>query len=91
MIVYDYVDALVPVLARMAVRRQRGYRALGYSIDERSLHLRLLLRGRARRQSAMSYHETFEFFAIDCCLTQSAMRALRGDLHARDDHADAFL
>ncbi|HTE47619.1 MAG TPA: DEAD/DEAH box helicase family protein [Gemmatimonadaceae bacterium] len=34
-IVYDYVDALVPVLARMAVRRQRGYRALGYSIDER--------------------------------------------------------
>ena len=35
-IVYDYVDALVPVLARMASRRQRGYRALGYSIDERS-------------------------------------------------------
>ncbi len=35
-IVYDYVDALVPVLAPMAVRRQRGYRALGYSIDERS-------------------------------------------------------
>jgi superfamily II DNA or RNA helicase len=35
-IVYDYVDALVPVLARMAVRRQRGHRALGYSIDERS-------------------------------------------------------
>jgi superfamily II DNA or RNA helicase len=34
-IVYDYVDALVLVLARMAVRRQRGYRALGYSLDER--------------------------------------------------------
>ncbi len=35
-IVYDYVDALVPVLARMATKRQRGYRALGYSIEEQS-------------------------------------------------------
>lgn len=31
-IVYDYVDAAVPVLARMAARRQAGYRALGYVI-----------------------------------------------------------
>ena len=31
-IVYDYVDSGVPVLARMATRRQTGYRALGYSI-----------------------------------------------------------
>lgn len=28
--VYDYVDLAVPVLARMAARRQAGYRALGY-------------------------------------------------------------
>ena len=25
----------------------------------------------------MSYHETYEFFAIDCCLTPAEMRALR--------------
>lgn len=31
-IVYDYVDPAVPVLARMAARRQAGYRALGYVI-----------------------------------------------------------
>jgi superfamily II DNA or RNA helicase len=31
-IVYDYVDAAVPVLARMAAKRQAGYRALGYVI-----------------------------------------------------------
>jgi len=29
-IVYDYVDAAVPVLARMAAKRQAGYKALGY-------------------------------------------------------------
>ena len=32
-IVYDYVDPGVPVLARMASRRQAGYRALGYVIS----------------------------------------------------------
>jgi superfamily II DNA or RNA helicase len=32
-IVYDYVDGRVPVLARMATKRQVGYRALGYSIQ----------------------------------------------------------
>lgn len=31
---YDYVDHLVPTLARMAERRFRGYRALGYDIGE---------------------------------------------------------
>jgi superfamily II DNA or RNA helicase len=31
-IVYDYVDQTVPVLVRMAARRQTGYRALGYLI-----------------------------------------------------------
>ena len=35
-IVYDYVDASVPVLARMAAWRQTGYRALGYSIEARA-------------------------------------------------------
>ncbi len=32
-VVYDYVDAEVPVLARMAAKRQAGYRALGYRFD----------------------------------------------------------
>ena len=31
-VVYDYVDAFVPVLNRMAAKRQTGYRALGYVI-----------------------------------------------------------
>jgi superfamily II DNA or RNA helicase len=31
-IVYDYTDMAVPVLARMAARRQTGYRALGYTL-----------------------------------------------------------
>lgn len=31
--VYDYVDANVPVLARMAARRRAGYKALGYTIE----------------------------------------------------------
>lgn len=32
-VVYDYVDAGVPVLARMAAKRQIGYRGLGYAIE----------------------------------------------------------
>lgn len=31
--VYDYVDDAVPMLSRMAAKRQVGYRALGYSIE----------------------------------------------------------
>jgi superfamily II DNA or RNA helicase len=31
--VYDYVDAKVPVLARMAAKRRAGYKALGYTIE----------------------------------------------------------
>jgi superfamily II DNA or RNA helicase len=31
-VVYDYVDGLVPVPARMGAKRQTGYRALGYAI-----------------------------------------------------------
>lgn len=33
-VVYDYVDHLVPTLARMAERRFRGYRALGYEFAD---------------------------------------------------------
>jgi hypothetical protein len=32
--VYDYVDASIPMLARMFEKRLRGYKALGYSIHE---------------------------------------------------------
>ncbi len=32
-LVVDYVDELVPVLARMATKRRLGYRALGYTIE----------------------------------------------------------
>ena len=31
-VVYDYVDSSVAMLARMALKRQAGYRALGYEI-----------------------------------------------------------
>jgi hypothetical protein len=32
-VVYDYVDAGVPVLARMAAKRRAGYHALGYRVS----------------------------------------------------------
>ncbi|MEC5292820.1 DEAD/DEAH box helicase family protein [Aurantimonas sp. C2-6-R+9] len=32
-LVVDYVDELVPMLARMAAKRRAGYRALGYTIE----------------------------------------------------------
>ncbi|HEY5257326.1 MAG TPA: putative phosphothreonine lyase domain-containing protein [Candidatus Baltobacteraceae bacterium] len=32
-IVYDYIDSSVPMLARMAAKRQAGYRALGYHVQ----------------------------------------------------------
>ena len=32
-VIYDYVDKSVPVLARMAAKRRQGYRALGYRIE----------------------------------------------------------
>lgn len=32
-IVYDYVDSAVPLLARMAAKRATGYRALGYVLE----------------------------------------------------------
>lgn len=33
-VIYDYADRDVPMLARMYERRSRGYRAIGYEIDE---------------------------------------------------------
>ncbi len=33
-IVYDYVDEAVPVLKRMSEKRGRGYKSLGYTIDD---------------------------------------------------------
>ncbi len=32
-VVYDYVDGAVPVLARMAAKREKGYKALGYVLE----------------------------------------------------------
>jgi superfamily II DNA or RNA helicase len=32
-LVVDYVDELVPMLARMAAKRRTGYRALGYTLE----------------------------------------------------------
>jgi superfamily II DNA or RNA helicase len=32
-VVYDYADLEVPILAKMYERRRRGYRAMGYEID----------------------------------------------------------
>ena len=32
-LVVDYVDEMVPVLARMAAKRRTGYRALGYTVE----------------------------------------------------------
>jgi hypothetical protein len=33
-LVYDYVDFEVPVLTRMFEKRRRGYKAIGYEIEE---------------------------------------------------------
>lgn len=33
MLIVDYVDDFVPVLARMATKRRSGYHALGYTVD----------------------------------------------------------
>jgi superfamily II DNA or RNA helicase len=33
-IVYDYVDRAVPVRARMAAKREKGYKALGYVLEK---------------------------------------------------------
>jgi superfamily II DNA or RNA helicase len=41
--VYDYVDNLVPMLARMYERRLRGYSAIGYVIEQEALPPRSLV------------------------------------------------
>jgi superfamily II DNA or RNA helicase len=33
-VIYDYVDDSVPVLARMHQKRLAGYRAMGYTVDD---------------------------------------------------------
>ncbi len=33
MIIYDYIDPLVPMLARVWEKRLRGYRAMGYRVE----------------------------------------------------------
>jgi superfamily II DNA or RNA helicase len=38
-VVYDYVDGHVPMLARMFERRRRGYRAMGYREDDGAARL----------------------------------------------------
>ena len=38
-IVYDYVDEAVPVLKRMSEKRVRGYKGLGYLIDNAPINL----------------------------------------------------
>jgi superfamily II DNA or RNA helicase len=40
--VYDYIDNEVPMLARMYERRLRGYRAIGYAIDQATDRLSFL-------------------------------------------------
>jgi hypothetical protein len=32
-VIYDYVDKSVPVLSRMAMKRRKGYQALGYRVE----------------------------------------------------------
>ena len=34
LVIYDYVDFDAPVLARMFEKRRRGYKAIGYEIEE---------------------------------------------------------
>jgi superfamily II DNA or RNA helicase len=34
-VIHDYVDEKVPVLARMYQKRLRGYRAMGYRVESR--------------------------------------------------------
>jgi len=49
-IIYDYVDVRVPVLARMAAKRRIGYQSIGYKI----LGARDLFSGQMVRSSALA-------------------------------------
>ena len=52
--VYDYVDAVVPMLRRMFERRLRGYRAIGYVAESNSAPDSLPHHGTAETQSLWS-------------------------------------
>jgi superfamily II DNA or RNA helicase len=47
--VYDYIDGNIPMLSRMYSKRLRGYRAMGYSIQNEEEQLTLLPAGAADR------------------------------------------
>ena len=38
--IYDYVDAAVPALARMFIKRLRGYQAMGYAVTQSAGEIR---------------------------------------------------
>jgi superfamily II DNA or RNA helicase len=42
-IIYDYADLKIPVTARMFQRRCKGYKAIGYEINDSNIHQPLLL------------------------------------------------
>ena len=48
--IFDYVDREVPVLARMLKKRLRGYRAMGYELDDANPH-----RGSGGRDYVIEY------------------------------------
>jgi superfamily II DNA or RNA helicase len=58
-IVYDYVDRAVPVLARMAAKRETGYKSLGYvSIRDEAIEIRFL------REIELRYHPIRKCFSV---------------------------
>lgn len=57
--VFDYVDRLVPMLARMFARREAGYRSMGYESGESPL-----AQG-AHRQLVVEYDELVDIEAAD--------------------------
>jgi superfamily II DNA or RNA helicase len=51
-IVFDYVDANEPLLAKIAGKREAGYRALGYQVLDRSGLCHLLSQGKVKPERA---------------------------------------
>jgi len=56
--VYDYVDDYVPMLARMYERRLKGYRAIGYAIDQEVLPPHFPLEAHPQIESGMNQFPT---------------------------------
>src|SRR5438128_5799236 len=50
--IYDYVDREVPLLARMFEKRLRGYRAIGYALEQAPL-----VAAQPRAEPAIEYDE----------------------------------